>query len=177
MIVVVGFDLTAAGDQALLDASEAIALSDDATSSLHVVHVVEQQALDATGALDAAGKQQRALDRLYPAVWRRVKDLAARAPFGLPDDVAVDIGFAAVHAVRAHEEIARRLLRVAGDFNGDVVVVGRAGRPGSVVEHLRALGLVDGDRPDGATALFLRAKDGAVIAKSQAWSAAGGVDE
>ena len=112
MIVVVGFDLTAAGDQALLDASEALGLSDDASSSLHVVHVVDQKQLDATGALDAAGKKQRALDRLYPEVWRRVKDLATRMPFGLPNDVAVDIGFAAVHAVRTHEEIARRLLGV-----------------------------------------------------------------
>ena len=81
------------------------------------------------------------------------------------------------HAVRAHEEIARRLLRTAGDFDATAVVVGREGRPGSVVEHLRALGLVDGDRPDGAASIFLRAKDGATIPKSQAWTAAGVVDE
>lgn len=177
MILVVGFDLTAAGDQALLDASEA--LEGDPASSLHVVHVIDQKGLDDTGALDAAGKKQRALERGYPLVWKRVKDLATRMPFGLPADTAVDIGFAAVHAVRVQETIAKHLLRVASDFDATAIVVGRQGRPGSVVEHLRSVGdLVDGERPDGATSLFLRAKNGVTsIPKSPLWSGEGAAED
>ncbi len=179
MILVVGFDLSVHGDQALLDASEALALDEGGRKSLHVVHVVDQKGLDATGQLSADRKREVAIERGYPLVWRRVKDLAQRMPFGLPDDVVVDVGVAAVHAVRTHEEIARRLLRVAGDFDASAIVLGRQGRPGSVVEHVRALaGLIDGDKPEGATSLFLRSRDGApAIAKSQVWSAEGTLED
>jgi len=171
LVLVVGFDASSFGERAVFDALRAV--EPGSGGSILVVSVIDQQGLDATGKLSAETKRAAALERAYPTVWRRVKEIGRGLTFGLPDDVTVHIRFAPVHATRVHEEIARQLLQVAADFDARALVLGRQGRPGGVVEHLHARARLapGGPIPDEAEALFLAPAGGAfTMAKSDAWS-------
>ncbi len=166
-VLVVADDLQPAAEQAIRAALEYATLHDAA--SIHVVHVIDQPTLDGTGMLEIDQKKTVALDRAYPQIWKRVREIGSYV--GMPNDVSVDVRFAAVHTTRVHMETAKQLLTVAADFEASMIVIGRRGRPSGVADHLDQLGhLQEFDGETETKAIFLRPADGKLEwNKSSAW--------
>ncbi|HTJ84647.1 MAG TPA: hypothetical protein VL400_23165 [Polyangiaceae bacterium] len=151
MDLVVGHDRTEHGDDALRAAAR-LARSSDAGLDLGVVVVLTQQDLDATGELAADQKRSVAIERAFPAMWRRIDEVLLGEGIDseqLSLDVVVRV--AAVHLVRSQERIALELLGVMRDHGATRIVLGREGRPGGVAEYLLAHGAIEAlpDLPEG----------------------------
>ncbi|NUP09805.1 MAG: hypothetical protein HOW73_27480 [Polyangiaceae bacterium] len=148
MDLIVGHDLTTHGDDAV---RTAFMLSDrEGGLSTLLVYVVTQQELDKTGALSFSDKQQVAVEKAYPELWRRL-DMVLESRHEDADKVEVDVVVrsAPVHLVRSQAKIAEVLLEIARDFSASRIVLGRKGRPDCVAEHVLEHGSL-APLPDGA---------------------------
>jgi hypothetical protein len=148
MDVIVGHDLTAHGDDALLCALRLAALEPDL--EIGVVHVVSQADLEQTGELSTEDKRRVAVERAFPTVWRRIEELCDQHGLSTEGvELDVHIRVAAVHLARSQEAIADHLLQTAADHGAKRLVMGRHGRPGCVAEHVLGRGTRQG-APEGA---------------------------
>jgi hypothetical protein len=128
------------GDDAL---SAAIALSEaEGGLSIGVVHVITQVDLDLTGELSADAKRRVAVERAFPAIWRRIAEVLERLERN-EDEIEVDVfvRVAAVHLSRSQERIADELLATAEEHGARRVVLGRRGRPDCVTEYVLRRGM------------------------------------
>jgi len=137
MVVVVGHDLTAHGDDALL-AALGLAAADPGLS-IGVMHVLSQLDLERTGELSNDDKRRVGVERAFPTVWRRIEDVASAHGVDTDGlDLDVQIRVAAVHLARSQEVIADHLLEIAAAHGAKRLVLGRHGRPACVAEHVLA---------------------------------------
>lgn len=146
MDLIVGHDLTTYGDDALRAA--ALLSDQEGGLSMVLVHVITQQQLDKTGAISAAEKQQIAIERAYPDVWKRVEAMNEERGFEATElEIDVVVRTAPVHLVRSQAKIAEILLELAKDFSAPRVVLGRKGRPDCVAEHVVEKGNLEPSPP------------------------------
>ncbi len=170
MSIVVGYDRSAFSTTALHHALESAAA--EAVDTVYVVHVVSQAELDATKELTADAKKAAALESLYPALWKEitavVEAVAEREPLVAAVTIDLELRFAPVHLTRLQSHIAAELLQVASDYGAAAIVLGRAGRPGSVAELL--LSSDQFDAVETSRPLVLTAKAGRAHAgPARAW--------
>jgi len=140
---VVGLDMSPRGDAALAAVAR-IAAAEGAGLEIGVVVVLTQQDLDGTGEISGDKKRSVALERAFPAAWRRIDDVLSAEGIdseSLSLDVIVRV--AAVHLVRSQEQIAIELLRVMLDHGAPRIALGRRGRPSGVAEYLEARGVLE----------------------------------
>jgi len=147
MSIVVGLDASAASDVALAKALELV----EGDETIHVVHVVSQIELDATGELTFEDKRARVLERTFPEIWKRVRRIAEER--GKSDDEAeraldVQLRFAPVHVTAFQRKTAEELVTAMDDYRARLLVLGREGRPGSVAENVLASGRIERETAD-----------------------------
>ncbi len=169
MSILVGFDRSEKAEAALRAALER---ASDEDRAVHIVYVVSQVELDQTGRLTAEEKRSAILERAYPEVWKHVNEIVEAASVELPElslvEMHLHIRFAPVHLTRVQERTAAELFQTAVDFKASHILLGRVGRPGSVLEHLLSSGQFD--QGEGSAPVVLTARGGALNApKSSAW--------
>jgi nucleotide-binding universal stress UspA family protein len=138
-VTVVAVDLQPPGDPAL---KRGLLLA-GAGATVHLVHVITQQALDRTGATDVQAKRVAALDEVTRRIFSHAESVADALVFEAGEDLdfrALDLSVQPrviqSHATRSEELIARTLVQAAVDYDAEQIVIGHHGRPGCVAEHL-----------------------------------------
>ena len=171
--IVVGVDLKPGGARAL---EWALLQTQEDTCAVHLVHVITQSQLDATGALSAADKREHALSDIGRRLTSHAREAANRllAEDGIDVDVlALEMSLqprvAEGHATRSEQRIARAIAQAALDFDTPEIVIGRRGRPDSVFDQLQKLCSVES--ASGAEPVHLRLRPSAELQKSPLWTA------
>ncbi len=171
--IVIGVDLKPGGARAL---EWALRRTSEESCALHVVHVLTQVQLDATGALSAADKRAHALSDIGRRLTSHAREAATRllAEDGLDIDVlslelSLQPRIAEGHAVRSEQRIARAIAQVALDFDTSEIVIGRRGRPDSVFDQLQRLCSLESAA--GEEPVRLRLRPSAELQKSPLWTA------
>jgi nucleotide-binding universal stress UspA family protein len=171
--IVVGTDLKAGGARAL---GWALRQTQEDTCALHLVHVITQSQLDATGGLSAADKRERALSDIGRRLTSHAREAASHllAEEGLDVDIlALELSLqpriAEGHATRSEQRIARAIAQVALDFDAGEIAIGRRGRPDSVYDQLQKLCTLESAA--GEEPVRLRLRPGPELQKSPLWTA------
>jgi nucleotide-binding universal stress UspA family protein len=171
--IIVGIDLKPGGARAL---AWALLRTQEEACALHLVHVLTQSQLDATGALSASDKREHALSD----IGRRLTSHAREAANHLLAEEGIDVDVLSLelsleprivegHATRSEQRVARAIAQVALDLDVAQIVIGRRGRPDSVYDQLAKFCSVESAAGEEPIRLLLR--PGPELQKSPLWTA------